>query len=283
MLEQIKLGLRLCLFAAIAAIALAATNEITKEPIALQADGQANTARAIVLPGVETFEQIPIEHANNYPQIQSIHRALVDDELEGYAFLLQTAGYKGPIVMTLAINRSGAINALFVNSQTETAGLGNKITEDEFLSQFAGLAADADKLRGGIDAVSGATISTAAVLDGVVAALRYATVVLGVEPKAGDVITAESVNANHAIEESTGTTHIRELDAFGLVGYPSIRAIYDADYQGQPGYLFEFDGQMIVLSRDGALLAPKDAEGSEDIASARGYLDQFMRKAVGGK
>ena len=278
MLEKMQLGLRLCLFAAIAALALAATNEITKGPIAQQAQVQANAARKSALPGIDAFEEIEVINAAQYPAIESVHRAIVNGEPEGYAFLLETTGYKGPIAMTLAINHGGAVNALFINSQTETAGLGNKISEDAFLSQFAGVAASPEGIAGQVDGISGATVSTNAVMRGVEQALRYAQDELQIEPKSGEVITEESISATKAIEERTGTEHLRPLDAFGAVGYPDIRAVYEANFGDQSGFLFEFDGASIVISEGGALLSPEEAADTPELEQAQRYLKQFLRK-----
>ena len=65
-------------------------------------------------------------------------------------------------------------------SNSETAGLGAKCTEEEFAGQFAGKSANGiEYVKGGgasadnqIDAISGATITTNAVTEGVNAVLN---------------------------------------------------------------------------------------------------------------
>ena len=275
--DTIKLGLRLFLFALAAAVALAATNEITKGPIAEQANAQANAARDLVLPGIEEFKDMGMIDAVQYPAIQSVHEAYSDGQLEGYAFLIKTSGYKGPIAMTLAVNAGGSINSLVINSQSETAGLGNKITEPSFLNQFMGLAADEQSFDADIDAVSGATISTNAVLSGVRQALQYANAHLGITPKSGVVITEESVNAYKAIEERTGTAHLQPIDAYAAIGYPNIRDMYQADYNGQAGFLFEFGDGSVVISAKGELLSGAQSAHADE---AMGYFDQFLKQGV---
>jgi electron transport complex protein RnfG len=70
--------------------------------------------------------------------------------------------------MLVGINSDYTIKDVAILSQTETPGLGSKITEKEFTGQFIGLSsADLALSRdgGSIDAITGATISSRAVTD----------------------------------------------------------------------------------------------------------------------
>lgn len=276
--DTIKVALRLFLFALIAGVLLAATNEITRGPIAEQAVAQANEAREVVLPGAEQFEPVDVDELADYPAIQAVHRAMEGERLVGYAFLIQVQGYKGPIVMTLAVNQSGSINALVINSQTETAGLGNKIGGAPFLSQFPGLAANAERVSSEVDAISGATVSSRAVMSGIEQALQYAERVLGIEPKPGEVVTVQSVSEDRAVEQRTGTEHVSKLDVFEASGFPGLRAIYAAEYMGQSGYLFDFEDQSVFLSEDGEPLAQTGGADAGVVLEAQRFARQFLKK-----
>lgn len=90
------------------------------------------------------------------------------DSIAGYTFLASGNGYSGAIDMLVGINTDHTIKDIEILSQTETPGLGSKITEEEFKGQFTGLAADdivLSKDGGSIDAITGATISSRAVTD----------------------------------------------------------------------------------------------------------------------
>jgi Na+-translocating ferredoxin:NAD+ oxidoreductase subunit G len=92
------------------------------------------------------------------------------DSIEGYAFTASGSGYSGAINMLVGINPDHNIKDISILSQTETPGLGSRITEKEFTEQFAGLAPDDIVLSrdgGSIDAITGATISSRAVTDAV--------------------------------------------------------------------------------------------------------------------
>ena len=90
------------------------------------------------------------------------------DDIAGYTFLASGNGYSGVISMLVGINTDYTIKDVAILSQTETPGLGSKITEKAFTDQFAGLGPDGIALSkdgGNIDAITGATISSRAVTD----------------------------------------------------------------------------------------------------------------------
>jgi len=91
-------------------------------------------------------------------------------ELLGYVARAEGKGYGGTISLLLGINRDGTVRRVRVLSHNETPGLGAKVAEEDFLSQFEGKSVDEILLKkdgGAIDAVSGATISSRAVVSAV--------------------------------------------------------------------------------------------------------------------
>ena len=61
---------------------------------------------------------------------------------DGYLVTVRTKGYGGDIVMDVAFDAEGkTVTKVTVKEQTETEGVGSKITETEFLSQFEGVEA----------------------------------------------------------------------------------------------------------------------------------------------
>lgn len=282
MRETIRLSVRLLLFALIAALALAATNEITKGPIAEQAKNKANAAREQVLPGADSYDPMELVDSDQYPGIDALHRVLKDGQTTGYTFLVSSSGYKGLIVMTLAVNQSGSINSLVINSQSETAGLGSKVAEQDFLSQFAGKAADPDQIASNVDAISGATVSSKAVISGVEQALRYARDVLNLPAQAGEVITREDGEQYKALEEQTGAKEIRSLSAFAAIGFPDIVQVYSVEYDNQEGYLIELTGGQVILSDSGELLFPEAAGDAPLVNTALDYYEKYLKQGGTG-
>ena len=104
----------------------------------------------------------------------------------GYVFTITThEGYGGDIVFTMGVTNDGTVNGISILSISETAGLG--MEADKVLKpQFAGKKVESfvytktGKAQDNeIDAISGATITTNAVTNGVNAGLYYFNNYLG--------------------------------------------------------------------------------------------------------
>ncbi len=86
-------------------------------------------------------------------------------------------GFGGKIELIVGMLMDGTITGYKVIEQKETPGLGTKITENKFAGQFIGLNSYYDTIKlkkdgGEIDAVTGATISSKAVIDAVEKAVQ---------------------------------------------------------------------------------------------------------------
>ena len=92
------------------------------------------------------------------------------DNIAGYTFIATGNGYGGPINILVGMNPDHTLRDMEVLSHTETPGLGSKIIEEPFTEQFVGLVADEIALSrdgGKIDAITGATISSRAVVSAI--------------------------------------------------------------------------------------------------------------------
>lgn len=94
----------------------------------------------------------------------------------GLALFVEAEGYGGPIRLAVALDpQARRLTGVRVLQQSETPGLGARITEEAFLRQFEGKALDDPFLPGeDVEAISGATISSTAVCDGVYRAIELA-------------------------------------------------------------------------------------------------------------
>jgi len=108
--------------------------------------------------------------------IDGIVKALDGDKnVVGYVITVtDKEGYGGNIQFTIGIQSDGTINGVSFLSIEETAGVGMKAKENKFKSQFEGRKVDSfEYTKNGatadnqIDAISGATITTNAVTNGV--------------------------------------------------------------------------------------------------------------------
>jgi len=74
-------------------------------------------------------------------------------------------GYRGPINMLITIDSEDKISKIKILEHNETEGVGARICEQGFLDQFRGKTADEVIARKGVDAITGATISSNAVIE----------------------------------------------------------------------------------------------------------------------
>lgn len=106
----------------------------------------------------------------------------------GYAFMTNGKGYGGKIGILVGLETHRALRGIRVISHQETPGLGSKITNGDFLDQFAGLVPDQLALArdgGAIDAITGATISSRAIAEGVSAGLVDMSAILDAAEEEG--------------------------------------------------------------------------------------------------
>ncbi len=104
-------------------------------------------------------------------------------ETAGYVLGVTSGdGFDGDIVMSIGLDAEGVVTGIEFTEISETAGMGMKVTEAEFKDQFvSGTAVSAYVLNkaggsenpGEIDSVSGASVSSGAVVNAVNAALDF--------------------------------------------------------------------------------------------------------------
>ena len=180
----------LTIIAVVAALCLAATNEVTKDVIARQAEAEAEAARKALVPEADSFE--PLEAEN----VDSLYRGVKDGEAIGYVAQVTVTGFGGPVEVTVGTKAGEAVlTGIKVggSSFSETAGLGAKSKEPQFMDQFAGVKApvmlsdgvenDTDAQE--IDAITAATITSSAVVRGVNQAVDAIAPYAGFEKQQG--------------------------------------------------------------------------------------------------
>ena len=102
-----KLALRLFVFALVAAVALAMTNEVTKGPIEAQKLAAKMEALNTVLPGCE-YAQIEYEGLAEGSSLDEIFEAKdASGAVVGYALTAAPQGYGGPIPITVGVSTEG--------------------------------------------------------------------------------------------------------------------------------------------------------------------------------
>ena len=166
----VKLALILFAVSAIVALALGFVNGITADRIEAIATEKRNTAMQAVLPASE-YPQV--EYTGTDSRVDAIYKA--GDK--GYVVQCTVGGSQGSITMVTGIDNSGTVTGISVLSHAETPGLGAIAGAagekgDAFRAQFAGLTTAAVTKDGGkVEALTGATVTSRAICNGVNAAL----------------------------------------------------------------------------------------------------------------
>lgn len=177
----LRLMLVLALISGVAGGTLALVDSYT-EPIIAKFKIQAETkAYQKAFPEAERFDDDVellnvIKNNPKYQEIQSLKVALKNEQQIGMVFKVATHGYSSDIQMLVGINSDGQLHQVLILEQQETPGLGSRITDAEFIGQKAIYSSVKKKLAltkdgGSVQAITGATISSRAVVRGINQAL----------------------------------------------------------------------------------------------------------------
>ena len=189
----IKDALALTLITLVAGVALGGVYDITKDPIAKQEAQAKAEAYEQVFTDAAAFEAVEMDdtltktirdqldqEGYKAQSIEEVMRAEDQSgETLGYAFTVVTSeGYGGDIQFSMGVQNDGTLNGISILSIGETAGLGMNADTPAFKDQFVGK--QVEKLQytkngatqdDEINAISGATVTTNAMTNGVNAGL----------------------------------------------------------------------------------------------------------------
>lgn len=179
--KPIVLSLVLLTISVVVALLLAFTNSITKDKIAANKIKEQNVAKQEVLAAATQFEET--EFSDETGLVKAVYQGKDGSgNPVGWCVSVTPSGYGGELDLMVGVFPDGTISGMKVVSLSETAGLGAKAAEPAFSSQFTGKPADGSLtvIKSGtpkeneIMAISGATITSRAVKDGVNAAAQAA-------------------------------------------------------------------------------------------------------------
>ena len=161
----------------IAGLLLGQVYSITKEPIAAQAEKAKQEAYAKVYPGGEFTADDALTAAKDSfvadDKDAKITEVMLANGGEGYVFSCQASGYGGAVQLAVGVSADSTITGLSVLSMSETPGLGAKCQDASFQEQFAGIQAEKLAINQDFDQISGATITSSAVMRAVNATLKF--------------------------------------------------------------------------------------------------------------
>ena len=193
MKDNIRAVITLAVITLVSGVLLGFIFELTKEPIAAEEARARQAACKSVFESAESFE-----HYDGFDEVAAkaalseagYEQESIDDALLaldpsgnrlGYVInVITMEGYGGEIDISMGVTNDGTLNGIEILSIGETAGLGMKANTPEFKSQFSnrkvtqftytksGASNDYE-----IDALSGATITTNAMVNAVNAGLCW--------------------------------------------------------------------------------------------------------------
>lgn len=188
----IRLTVTLLVTCVVVAAALGGVNAITEEKIdAINKEKTEIAMKAVVADpdSTEFSDPLPITDemvaAAGSVTLDSVYEALVDGQSTGHAIKVVASGSQGKIEMMVGVDAEGTVTGVSIVKNSETSGIGSKVMTNMptasgvgVLSQFEGKSAADGTLTVGanVDAISGATVSTRGVTNGVNAALAVAGV-----------------------------------------------------------------------------------------------------------
>ncbi|MEI8198996.1 MAG: RnfABCDGE type electron transport complex subunit G [Eubacteriales bacterium] len=174
-LKMFQPALLLTVLCLIVTLMLAATYEITKDPIARQQQEAALMQKQEIFPEGKEFSNIVLSEAQiEAMAAKDIAAAEISAARDaggnviGYVFVTSSRGYAGNVVATTGIDTQGKVIMVRATAADDTPGLGKRVEEKGFQAQFSNLdtkvltSVSAGSGTHKIDSISGATISSRA-------------------------------------------------------------------------------------------------------------------------
>ena len=149
-------------------VIVAGVHVFTDLDIARRGNQEEQSILAQVMPTAEYRTETPYRSVDAV----SISAGYSDSDLVGYCVEVQTPGFGGVITMVVGVNLDGEVTGVAVTDHHETLDMGTHALEADFLSRFVGRSGTL-RLSGNnsVDAVSGATVTSKAIITGVNKAL----------------------------------------------------------------------------------------------------------------
>lgn len=162
----LTITLKLLVISAITALLLAGVNALTAPTIAANNELEKKNAISLIFPDANDIEAADVVSDG----VESVYIVMKDGDLLGYAASVAPVGFGGAMDIMVGVNSDGCVEGIKIVSHSETPGLGSRVDSDSFLGQYKGLGGNV-AVGQDVDAITGSTISSEAVTEGVNSAL----------------------------------------------------------------------------------------------------------------
>ena len=168
--------------------ALAMTNSKTAPVIEANDKAAADQARTELLPDGDAFTQADVDLLATEDGKVNVKEVFTADNGAGMVVTVGTKSFGGELIEMIGIDKDGKVTGVQVTKHKDTAGLGTKAHDPEFVKQYIGMdtltnisAKEESKTGDGITYITGASISSNAVHYGVYEALAQFEAMGGVK------------------------------------------------------------------------------------------------------
>lgn len=161
MKKVLQLTLFLAIISAAAGGSLAFVNSITEPIIKENALKEVKAALEEFFPN-GSFEEVSVQGESEF--ITNIYEA----KGEGVVYKVSTQGFKDKLIYMVAIDADNRYIGYKVTQNNDTQGFGSRVSDEEFYGAFIDQSIDTE-----VDTLSGATVSSKAVVDGLNEVVEY--------------------------------------------------------------------------------------------------------------
>lgn len=161
-----RLVVSLTAICVVVALLLSVVNMLTKDVIATNESEEKKATVFSIFTEADDLRFVRTDEKTG----ADVYEVLTDGSVCGYCVNVLSGGFGGDINMMVGITPDHSVKAVKIISLSETPGVGSKTNSDSFLSQFEGKSGTL-AVGEGVDAISGATVSSRAVTNGVNMAL----------------------------------------------------------------------------------------------------------------
>lgn len=257
----------LVLIGTIVTAALAIANSITAPIIAEQQAKAADAAKQVVLPTGSDFSAV--EDLTGLPD--AVISVDVAGNGAGYVITTETKGFGGAVQSMFGIDSNGAITGSKVLVQAETEGIGSRVVSDgsAFQTQLIGMT-DVS----GVEATSGATVSSNAMKNAVSAVFDAYTILTGGTVEATVYEAPSNLTDDDVAAYLPGATSITDVPGGkitdkGTVVYGAAQGLMS---EVKVAVFFDTNDSIVGLVVDPADETP----GIGTLAAEKDYTDLFI-------
>ena len=163
----------------VSAAVLGLINQVTVGPIQANTEKTVQESLRTVMPIDGDYENVTDQYSGDPVTVDVTGvsvpvKAVYKAADEGYVVeTMSPNGFGGALDMMAGVDNDGNVTGIAIISHAETSGLGSKSTDPEWQAQFKGVNGTIGVTKDGyqINAITGSTITSRAVCDGVNAAI----------------------------------------------------------------------------------------------------------------